>query len=68
MHLYISQAVAAERVADAMRAADAGRRAREARQVDAVRTRRAHQPYRTRRAARRQPCPPGLTVSGQPSR
>ena len=65
MHPYISQAVAAERSADAIRAAEASRRVREARQAVAGRT---HQSHRARRAARRQPSAAGLAVSGQSCR
>jgi hypothetical protein len=72
MHPYISQVMAAERAAEAIRAADASRRAKDARQAVAVSGRQSHQPhpaYWARRAFRRQqPCTAGLTVSGQPCR
>jgi hypothetical protein len=67
MHPYITQAIAAERTAEAIRVADASRLARDAKQVAAVRTHQAHQSrqsHRARRAARRQPGAAGLTVSG----
>jgi hypothetical protein len=51
MHPYISQAIAAERAADAIRAADTSRRAREARQVVvAVNTNQVRQACQSRRA------------------
>ena len=71
MHPSISQAIATQRVADALRAADASRRARDAKQEVAVSTHqspRSRQSYRARRAAGRQPRTAGLTVSGQPCR
>jgi hypothetical protein len=68
MHPYISQAIAAERLADAIRAAEASRRAREARQVvvavGADQPHQARQSHGARRAFRRQPCAAGVTVSG----
>jgi hypothetical protein len=67
MHPYISQAIAAERAADAIRVAEASRRAREARQVVAVGADRSHQSrqsHRARRPFRRQPGAAGVTVSG----
>jgi hypothetical protein len=74
MHPYISQAIAAERAADAIRVADASRRAREARQVVAAaranqarqsrESRESRRARRARGAVRRQPCAAGLTVSG----
>jgi hypothetical protein len=71
MHPYISQAIAAERAADAIRVADASRRAREARQVVAVNTNQSRQSRESRRArgsCRRQPRAAGLTVSGSQCR
>ena len=67
MHPYISQAIAAERAADAIRLAEASRRARDARQVVAVGTDQPHQArqsHRARRAFRRQPCAAGVTAAG----
>ena len=70
MHPYISQAIAAERVADAIRAADASRRARDARQVVAVgadqpyQARQSRQSHRARRVFHRQPGAAGVTVAG----
>jgi hypothetical protein len=66
MHPYISQAIAAERVADAIRAADASRRAQLGRQLAAANGRRPHPSYRGRRAARSQSCTAAasMAVSG----
>jgi hypothetical protein len=73
MHPYISQAIAEQRAADLIRAADASRRGREARQTVKVSTQQAHQSYqsyRARRAARRELCAAGasMTVSGSQCR
>ena len=68
MHPYISQALAAERVADMMRKADAGRLARDARQVVAARRHQSHLSHRARQAFNRQPSPAGLTVTGSQCR
>jgi hypothetical protein len=71
MHPYISRAIAAERAADAVRTADASRRAQdfqeEAAAVGAsthhcLQAHRSHQSYRAQRAARRRPNCAGLTV------
>jgi hypothetical protein len=68
MHPYISQAIAAERVADAMRVAEASRRARDARQAVAGMSQphqalQSRQSHRARLTFRRQPCAAGVTVS-----
>ncbi len=70
MHPYISQAIAAERVADAIRAADASRRAQLGRQLAKINGRQPHPPHRGRRAARPQPCTASasVAVSGPPCR
>jgi hypothetical protein len=66
MHPYISQAIAAERVADAIRAADASRRARLGRELAAINGRQPRPSYRGRRSARSQRCTAAasMVVSG----
>jgi hypothetical protein len=72
MHPYFSQAMAAERTAEAIRAAEHSRRVRDARHAVAASTRHSHQSqpsHWARRAFRRQePGTAALTVSGQPCR
>lgn len=73
MHPYISQAIAAERAADAIRAAEASLRGQLGRQLAAANghpSRQPHPSYRARRAARRQLCAAttSVTVSGPQGR
>jgi len=70
MHPYISQAIAAERAADAIRAAEASRRGQLGRQLAMINSRQPHSSHRGRRTARPQACTASATmaVSGRPSR